>query len=110
MSDFALDDLDADYAAALAERANRSMADHGVTPTPGNFAVWFNYARGASPELKRAIDAIIAGGRPFDAATCRELSSIEAASTSVAKIIGDIPEQLKSVMTEAKRYVTAAIA
>ena len=110
MIDPALEELDPDYAAALADRANRYMAQHGVTPTPDNFAVWFSYSRGDLPELKRAIDALIAGKTRFDANTNRELFSTHLASGSVSKIIGDIPEQLKSVMTEAKRFVTAAIA
>ena len=110
MIDPALEDLDPDYAAALADRASRYMAQHGVMSTPGNFAVWFSYSRGTPPDLKRAIDAIIAEKRQFDANTNRELFSTYLAASSASKIIGDIPEQLKSVMTEAKQFVTAAIA
>jgi diguanylate cyclase len=110
MIDPALEELDPDYAAALADRANRYIAQYGVTPTPTNFAVWFAYARGASPELKRAIDALIAAKKPFDANTNRELFAIHLAPSSASKIIGNVPERLKSVMTAAKRYVTAAIA
>jgi diguanylate cyclase len=110
MSDPALEELDPDYAAALADRANRYLVQHGVTPTPNNFAVWFAYARGASPELKRAIDARIAGKKPFDANTNRELFATHLALSSASKIAGNIPERLKSVMTAAKRFVTTAIA
>jgi diguanylate cyclase len=110
MSDPAFEELDPDYAAALADRANRYMVQHGVTPTPGNFAVWFAYSRDASPELKRAIDALIAGKKLFDANTNRELFATYLAPSSASKIVGNIPEQLKSVMTAAKRFVTAAIA
>ena len=110
MMDHAFEDLDPDYAAALSDRANGLMAEHGVPRTPANFSVWFNYARGASPDLKRAIDAVIADGRSFDVNTNRELAAIEVASSSPNKVIGNIPEQLKSVMSEAKRYVSAAIA
>jgi diguanylate cyclase len=110
MSDLALEELDPDYAAALADRANRSIVQHGVTPTPDNFAVWFAYSRGAPPELKRAIDALIAAKRPFDANTNRELFATHLAQSSASKIVGNIPERLKSVMTAAKQFVTAAIA
>src|SRR5665647_2764806 len=98
MSDPALEELDPDYAAALADRANRYMVQHGVTPTPGNFAVWFSYSRGSFPELKGAIDALIAGKKRFDANTNRELFSRYLTPSSASKIIGDIPEQLKSVI------------
>jgi len=110
MSDPALEDIDPDYAASLADRANRYIAQRGVTPTPSNFAVWFAYSRGAPPELKRAIDALIAGNKPFDANTNRELFATHLAPSSASKIAGNIPERLKSVMTAAKRFVTVAIA
>jgi len=110
MSDPALEELDPDYAAALADRANRYIVQHGVTPTPNNFAVWFAYSRGAPLELKRAIDALIAGKKPFDANTNRELFATHLAQSSSSKIVGNIPERLKSVMTAATRFVTTAIA
>jgi diguanylate cyclase len=110
MIDPALEELDLDYATLLANRASHCMVQHGVAPTPDNFAVWFSYSRGTLPELKRAIDALIAAKRQFDANTSRALFSKYLAPSSDSKIIGDIPEQLKFVMTEAKRFVTDAIA
>src|SRR5206468_5331119 len=69
MTESAHQEVDAEYATAMAARANRYMAQLAVPPVPDNFAVWFNYATGASPGLKEAIDALIAGNKPFDAAT-----------------------------------------
>jgi diguanylate cyclase len=109
MSDPVLEELDSDYASALADRANRCMVQHGVKPTPDNFAVWFAYSRGSPPELKSAIDALIAGSKPFDATTCRELFAAHLAPSTASRIVGNIPEQLKSVMSVAKRFVRAAI-
>jgi len=106
----ALEEIDPDYATALADRANRHMVQHGVTPTPSNFAVWFSYSRGALPELKRTIDILIAGKKRFDSITSRELFSTYLAPNSTRTAVGEIPEQLKSIMTEAKRFVTDAIA
>jgi diguanylate cyclase len=110
LTDFALEDMAADYATAMAERANRYMAQHGVAPTPGNFAVWFSYAQGALPELKRTIDILIAGNRRFDSVTNRQLYSIYLAANSPGSALDEVPEQLNSIMTEAKRYVADAIA
>jgi diguanylate cyclase len=110
MTDFAPEDMASDYATAMADRANRYMAQHGVAPTPGNFAVWFSYAQGALPELKRTIDILISGNKRFDTATSRQLYSIYLAANSPGSAAGEVPEQLKSIMTEAKRYVTEAIA
>jgi diguanylate cyclase len=110
MTDFALEDMAADYATAMANRANRYMAQHGVAPTPGNFAVWFSYAQGVLPELKRTIDILISGDKRFDTATSRELYSTYLAANSAGATVGEVPEQLNSIMTEAKRYVAEAIA
>jgi diguanylate cyclase len=110
MTDLALEDMASDYATAMADRANRYMVQHGVAPTPGNFAVWFSYAQGVLPELKRTIDILIAGNKRFDTATSRELYSTYLAANSPGSTLGEVPEQLNSIMTEAKRYVADAIA
>jgi diguanylate cyclase len=106
----AFEEIDLDYATAMAERANHYMAQHGVAPTPNNFAVWFNYSCNTKPELKRTIDILVAGKRRFDAATNRDLFSTYLAAGPASATVGDVPEQLKSVMAEAQRFVTQAIA
>ena len=69
----ALDEVDFDYATTIADRANRFMSLHGVPPTPENFSVWFDYAMGASPALRKTIDILIANKRKFDSAINRDL-------------------------------------
>src|SRR3984957_8235682 len=110
MADFALEEIDLDHATELADRANRLMVQHGVAPTPANFAVWFSYSRGVVPELKRTIDILIAGNKRFDSTTNRQLFSTYLATNSPGADVNEIPDQLNAVMTEAKRYVTAAVA
>ena len=72
MTDFAIEELDLEYATELAGRASRLMAQHGVAPTPNNFAVWFSYSRGTVPELKQTIDILVAGKKRFDTTISRE--------------------------------------
>ena len=62
----AFDELDFEYATSVAEKAVRGMDAQRVPPTPNNFHVWFNYALGAPPELKRAIDILIGNKRKFN--------------------------------------------
>src|SRR5215470_5773133 len=69
----AFDELDFEYATGVAEKAMQAIAEQRVPPTPNNFHVWFKYALGAPPELKRTINILIAGKRKFDAATSRDL-------------------------------------
>jgi diguanylate cyclase len=106
----AFEEFDLDHATAMAERANRLMAQHGVVPTPNNFAVWFNYSCNTTPELKRIIDILIAGKTSFDATTSRELFSTYLATGPANGIATDVPEKLKSVMAEAQRFLAQAIA
>jgi diguanylate cyclase len=110
MTDAVLDEIDPDYARAVADRANHYMTLHGIAPTPNNFAVWFSYSRGDLPELKRTIDVLVAGKKRFDITTSRELYTTYLAPGSAAAVAGELPEQFKSVMTEASRYVADAIA
>lgn len=35
------EEMDLDYAVAVANRAMRFMTQHGVDPQPANFKVWF---------------------------------------------------------------------
>lgn len=41
------------------------MAQHNVTPTPVHYAVWYEYAAGANPELKSALERFIGNGTPL---------------------------------------------
>lgn len=95
MTDTALEEIDLDYAMATADRANRYMVQHGIPPTPDNFAIWFSYARGTHAELKQTIDVLVAGRQRFDAVTNRQLFSTYLASGSAAAIVGSIPNNWK---------------
>jgi diguanylate cyclase len=58
---------------AQADRAMAAMVRHGIAPTPRNYAVWFAYVGGGSPELARTIDEIVAAGRGFSPEKLNEL-------------------------------------
>lgn len=104
----ALDDVDFEYATAIADRTYRSMSEQGVPPTPNNFAVWFNYVLGASPELRQTIDILIDNKRKFDPSINRDLYKIYIRQ-SVDPGAADFPEQLRGVIDSAKQFLTTAI-
>lgn len=52
----------------FARNALSRMAILGIAPTPQNFLVWYGYFSNHPPELKAAVDALVDGGRRFDAA------------------------------------------
>jgi diguanylate cyclase len=85
------------------------MLQHGVAPTPSNFAVWYGYTRGDPPELKRAIDILIAKKKPFDSVTRQELFLKYLVLHFAGGTASEVPDQLKSIMTAAKGFLTEAI-
>jgi diguanylate cyclase len=105
------DELDFEYATSVAENAVRSMAEQRVPPTPNNFHVWFNYTLGSPPVLKRAIDILIGNKRKFDAQTNREIYESYVGSKAADEAVAyDVSQQLHSVMSSAKQFLTTAIA
>jgi len=106
-----LDEVDFEYATAVAEKAMHSMSRHRVPPTPNNFHTWFKYSLGTSPDLKRAIDILVGNRRKFDATTNHDLFTTYVGSHVAADTdINNVSQQLHSVMASAKRFLTVAIA
>jgi diguanylate cyclase len=110
MADDVIGDMDVEYATTVADRAIRSMSQQSVPATPSNFSVWFDYATGASPALRKTIDILIRNKRKFDAAINHELYVTYVNPQSGPAVRGDFPEQLRGVITNATQFLTAAIA
>jgi diguanylate cyclase len=100
------DEMDVDYATAVADRAIRLMSEQSVPATPINYNVWFNYALGASPALRKTIDILVSNKRKFDASTNHELYAAYVGRLSET---GDVPDQLNGVIDSAKQFLAAAI-
>lgn len=66
-------EMDFEYATTVADRALKSMSELAVPATPSNFSVWFNYALGTSPALRKTIDILVGNKRKFDASINRDL-------------------------------------
>ncbi|MEH2564727.1 diguanylate cyclase [Bradyrhizobium sp. AZCC 2289] len=107
----AFDELDFEYATSVAEKAMRSMAEQRVPPTPNNFHVWFKYSLGTPPELRRAIDILIGNKLKFNVAVNQDLFETYVGSKGADDAVAhDVSQQLHSVMTSAKQFLTTAIA
>jgi diguanylate cyclase len=107
--DTTLDELDYDYAASVAARAMRAMAEQHVPATPNNFNVWFHYFLGAPNDLKHAIDILVDNHRRFDVKTNQDLfATYIEPSDSVAA--SNASEQLHAVMIAARQFLATAIA
>ncbi|HLJ19666.1 MAG TPA: GGDEF domain-containing protein [Stellaceae bacterium] len=57
----------------LSEVALKTMASHGVPPTPHNYTVWFTYVSGLEADLSREIDTRLAAHEPFTDQLLNEL-------------------------------------
>jgi diguanylate cyclase len=99
----ASDELDFEYATVIADRVNRLMSQHRVPLTPNNFSVWFSYATGTSPALRKTIDILVG---KFDSATNRDLYVTYLNPLSDGD---DFPEQLQGVISSAKQFLATAI-
>ena len=109
MADDLFGDMDVEYATTVADRAIRSMSQQSVPVTPGNFSVWFDYAMGTSPALRKTIDILIGNKRKLDASINRELYATFVKQQSDAEITDDYPEQLQSVISSAREFLATAI-
>jgi len=107
MADDLFGDMDVEYATTVADRAIRSMSQQSVPVTPGNFSVWFDYAMGTSPALRKTIDILIGNKRKFDASINRELYATFVKQQSDAEITDDYPEQLQSVISSAREFIAS---
>ena len=107
--DSSFDDPDYDYAASIAGRAMRSMAEQRIAPMPANFAVWFQYFAGSHDDLRNAIDLLIDHNRPFDARTNQDLFETYVAP-QVSTVEVDTSERLQALMGAAKEFLATAIA
>ncbi len=110
MVDGHFEDMDVEYAATIAEGAIQAMAKQSVPPTPNNFSVWFNYAIGASPALRKTIDILVGGKRKFNASINQDLYFTYINPRSDCTLPGNIAEQLQGVITNAKQFLATAIA
>src|ERR1700688_5332751 len=107
MSNDLFGEMDVEYATSVADRAIRSMSQQSVPVTPGNFSVWFDYAMGTSPALRKTIDVLIGNKRKFDASINRELYATFVKPQSEAE--ADFPEQLRNVISSAREFLATAI-
>ncbi len=80
-----------------AESALRHMAVMGIPPTPENFAVWFAYAGGRDPHLRRTIDILMDNGQEFDDVRNAELHARFVLPTYRNSAIDTVADDLHAV-------------
>lgn len=86
-----------DSAREMAESALRHMAVLGIPPTPENFAVWFAYAGGTDPHLRRTIDILMDNGQEFDEVRNAELHARFVLPSYRASAVDTVADDLHAV-------------
>ena len=105
-----LDELDFDYAMSVAQQAQRLMVENRVPPTPDNFAVWFKYALGTSPQLQQAINVLLGNRRKFDTVTNRDLHRAYVGGQAAGRAVDlEVSGQLSALMASAQQFLAVAI-
>ena len=95
-------------ARSLGEAALKAMITYGVPPTPQNYFVWFVYFSGAAPELKTAIDALIAERASFTAEINSDLYSRFFDETGQLGLLSDTGGRLRHIVDQVMKHLDSA--
>jgi diguanylate cyclase len=72
---------------SIADLAIATLHRLGIPATPANYAIWYEYHAGMSPNLQRTIDVLISNKATFDEATLQDLYSTFFSSAKEAQAV-----------------------
>lgn len=84
------------------------MAQHNVPTNPNNIAVWYAYASGKFPDVRRTIDELIAQNRPFTEELCAEIHERYFGMARESRLVEDASARIVNELHRAKEYVSTA--
>lgn len=99
---------DLHQAAEFAHAAVASMARFSIPPTPINFTIWYEYHAGRDPALSRAIDALLAGHKPFTPEVTLQLYEEFLNPARMLRASRETTEKLQEAMDELRNFIGAA--
>ena len=96
--------------------ALRHLGQHKLPLNPINYAVWYEYVCEANPDLKAALDALLAAGEPVTEQAIVELyrqyidegnpAAVDTLRQEIRRILSDVLEDLSTVDGDASRFVS----
>ncbi len=95
-------------AKTYAEAAMAAMIRHQVPPTSNNYAVWYAYATGLTPELNRTIDILISNGQEFTQALNTELYHRFCETGRHYNLLQETGDRLQSTVDQVMRSIKTA--
>ena len=96
---------DAKVAAMLAQSAVAKMVDLGIAPTPNNYTVWYTYFADSFPDLKSAVNAIIADTDAMTAQQCEELFERFFTFDQEGTALYNTTNRMEQALTKAVEYL-----
>ncbi len=77
-------------ARSIANSAIATMQRFEIPATPANYAIWYEYHAGLSPNLKRTIDVLISNSATFNESTLQDLYATFFSSVKEAQAVREI--------------------
>ncbi|MBK8157681.1 MAG: GGDEF domain-containing protein [Rhodospirillaceae bacterium] len=99
---------DVDTATQHAATAIAEMAMREISPTPGNFCVWYNYLAGSVPDLKRDLDALLLSGKTISSSNIQELFDKYFREQSAEERMQQTGDELQTTLADVIRQVAQA--
>jgi diguanylate cyclase len=97
-------DVGIDASTNWAHRCLELMAQHGVTPTPSNYCLWYHYVAGSLPALKQEMDGILAAGTTFslleNVRLFEKYFGTERETKGLERIGGDLTQAISNVIKQ----------
>lgn len=109
-------DVGIDASTKLAEQCLALMSRHQVAPTPSNYCLWYHYAAGSLPALRREMDDMLGQEIPFTLqenvrlfekyfGTERETKGLERIGGDLTQAIGGVIRQIGQAGRESSAFV-----
>jgi diguanylate cyclase len=84
------------------------MARRNIPPMPANFEVAYGLVAGDPPELKRAVETLLANGREFDASVMTELRQRHFPTPKVENAIEELGEKIAAELDSVLQLLQTA--
>ena len=101
-------------AAELFRLAVPRMSQHGVPPTPQNYAIWYSYVSADNPALNAEIDRLVTGKQQFTEVVTtqlyrqflaeHDLQNIEQVRDGLSRVLGDLWSSLGKVGKDTQNF------
>lgn len=99
---------DVDTATQHAATAIAEMAMRDISPTPGNFCVWYNYLAGSTPALRKDLEALLSSGKTISGSQMQALFDKYFRENGGSESIQSTGDELQATLLDVIKQVSQA--